>query len=97
MAMKDAEKFIKEIVKNDGLRKSLYKFEDPEEKKKLIVKAGFDFEVYEIQESINYLKTVCAQEEDAIMLDELLLWWQMLMPFDQSCSPAECAGCSSCG
>lgn len=103
MAVKDAEKFIREIVENSDLRKSLYQFDDRGEKMEHIRKAGYVFEIYEFDESINYLKTISSDEEQAIMFEELRLWWQMIMPNDmtdvpaQSCTPAECATCSSCG
>jgi predicted ribosomally synthesized peptide with nif11-like leader len=102
MAVKNAEKFIREIIGNSDLRKSLYPFEETEEKLKFISESGFDFEIPEFEESINYLKTICADEEEAIMLDELLLWWQIMMPYDiyeessTQCTPDQCRTCSSC-
>ncbi|MBI9097591.1 MAG: hypothetical protein JEY91_03890 [Spirochaetaceae bacterium] len=101
--MGNAEKFIKEIAGNSDFRKSLYLLESSEDKKRYLNEAGYNFAFYEFEESINNMKTKCAEEEDAIMLDELLLWWQMFMPYEETdssitaCTPAECSKCSSCG
>ena len=103
MPLKDAELFIKEIAVNNELRKSLYKYETSAEIKNAIVESGYSFELYEFEESINHLKSESPTEEQAIMIDELLMWWNMLM-FDGTvpesgsvnCSPAKCASCSGC-
>lgn len=98
-----AEKFIREIAGNNDYRRSFYQLESLEDKKKYMSETGYKFELYEFEEEINHLKTECANEEDAIMLDEILLWWTMLIPQDDieypsssSCSSSDCAGCTSC-
>ena len=102
MIISNAERFIREISKNNDFRRSFYQWESPDEIKKSITDAGYSFKYHEFEDSINNLKTRCASEEDAIMLDELLLWWQMLLPFEDSegcstdCSPSDCALCSLC-
>ena len=104
MPLKDAERFIKEIAVNTELRKSLYLYDSSVEIQSAIAKSGYIFKIFEFEESINHLKTESPNEEQAIMLDELLLWWNMMM-YDGSiseeekteCSPARCASCSSCG
>ena len=103
MAQMHAETFIKEIVKNNELRKSLYQYDSSAEMMSAIRDEGYEFKLYQFEESINHLKTESPTEEQAIMLDELLLWWNMLM-YDGSiveeapaCSPAKCSSCSSCG
>ena len=103
MVLSSAEKFILEIAENNELRKSFYGLSSMEEIKSAINQAGFDFKIYEYEESILNLKTKCSSEEDAIALDELLLWWQMLLPEESaedsrsSCTPADCFNCPSCG
>lgn len=103
MVKSNAEKFILEVSGNNDFRKSFYKLDSVEDKKKYIFESGYEFEYFEFEESINNLKTRCSTEEDAIMLDELLLWWQMLLPYEETvttgtgCSPAKCSTCSSCG
>jgi hypothetical protein len=99
-----AEKFIREIAGNSDFRKSFYSLDSLEDKKKYMAESGFAFELYEFEEAINHMKTECAEEEDAILLDELLLWWTMLIPQDEieypsagtACSPEACGSCSSC-
>ncbi|MDA3810075.1 MAG: hypothetical protein PF518_07030, partial [Spirochaetaceae bacterium] len=103
MVKSNEEKFNLEVSGNNNFRKSFYKLDSVEDKKRYILEAGYEFEYFEFEESINNLKTRCSTEEDAIKLDELLLWWQILMPYDETvtsatvCTPAECAKCSSCG
>ncbi len=101
----DAQNFIKEIAPNNEMRRSLYEFENARAIKEHIETLGFNFKLYEFEQSILYLKTEAPNEEQAIMLDELLLWWNMLM-YDGSiteevdsseCSPVKCGTCSSCG
>ena len=107
MAQMDAENFIREIVKNTELRTSLYQYDSSAEIMAAIKEKGYPFKLYMFEESINHLKTESPTEDQANMLDELFMWWQMLM-FDgtivedieetvQSCTPAKCASCSSCG
>lgn len=93
MVESNAEKFIREIARNHDLRRSFYTLEGTEEIKEALREAGYCFRHHEFEDTINNLKTRCATEEDAVMLDELLIWWQMLLP----CSPASCTQCSSCG
>ena len=103
MPLKDAENFIKEIAKNNEFRKSFYKFKSSMEVQNQIRILGFSFKLFEFEESINHLKSDSPTEEQAIMLNELLIWWQMLM-YDGtvmendsvSCSPDQCSACSSC-
>ena len=104
MALKDAEFFIKEIVKDKELRTSLYKYDSSEEIMAAIREMGYNFKLYNFEESINYLKTESPHESQAQMLDELKLWWDMLMSdgtiteeTPASCSPAKCSTCSICG
>ena len=105
MPLIDAEKFIKEVVKNTGLRKSFYKYGSSLEVLTAIQESGYHFKLYEFEESINHLKTESPTEEQATMLDELGFWWSVLM-YDGSignideppvCSPVKCSTCSSCG
>ena len=106
MAQMDAENFIKEIVKNTELRTSLYQYDSSAEVMEAIKAKGYPFKLYMFEESINHLKTESPTEDQANMLDELFMWWKMLM-FDGtivedeeepvSCTPAKCASCSSCG
>ena len=104
MPLKDAERFIREIAVNNELRRSLYTFDSSLQVKNAIEAAGYKFKLYEYEETITHLKTESPTEEQAIMLDELLMWWKMLM-YDGSivedeqsgCSPSRCATCGSCG
>jgi hypothetical protein len=103
MALIHAEKFIKEIIKNHEMRTGLYRYDTSAEVMKAIHELGFPFKLHDFEESINHLKTESPTEEQAIMLDEILVWWNMLM-FDGSiteeqpaCTPAKCSTCSSCG
>ena len=105
MALKDAERFIKEIVKDNDLRTSLYQYDTAAEIMAGIQQKGFTFKLYDFEESINHLKTESPDASQAFMLDELLMWWNMLMSDGTiseekepvSCTPAKCATCSSCG
>ncbi|MBN2737820.1 MAG: hypothetical protein JXR70_12620 [Spirochaetales bacterium] len=102
MAIKQAEKFIKDIVKDNGIRKSLYQHGSSANIMAAIEEMGYLFTLYEFEESINHLKSESPDEEQSIMLDELLLWWNMLMSdgtINESeaphCSPKKCFTCGS--
>ncbi|MBB6480304.1 hypothetical protein [Spirochaeta isovalerica] len=104
MPIKDAENYIREIAVDMDLRKSLYAYSTSAEMMTSIKDSGFNFKLYEFEESINHLKVESPDEEQAIMLEEILLWWKMLM-YDgsiceeaksASCSPSRCFSCSSC-
>ena len=104
MALKDAEYFIKDIVKDKEIRTSLYKYDSSKEIMEAIREMGYNFKLYDYEESINHLKTESPTENQAKMLDELKLWWDMLMSdgsiaeeMPASCSPAKCSTCSICG
>ncbi|MDC7227993.1 MAG: hypothetical protein PQJ61_14615 [Spirochaetales bacterium] len=103
MPLIDAERFIKEITVNNELRKSLYRFDSSADVQDGIKECGYNFKLFEFEETINHLKTESPDEEQAIMLDEILLWWNMLMgdgsivESDQpECSPSKCPSCSLC-
>ncbi len=104
MPLKDAERFIKDIAVNNTLRKSFYIYSSSAEVYTAIKETGYNFKLYDFEESINHLKSESPTEEQAIMLDEILMWWNMLM-YDGSvveidepeCSPAKCSSCSVCG
>ena len=103
MPIKNAENFIKQVVRNTDLRKSLYRYPSPSQIMTALKEMGYDFTPYEFEESIRHLKTESPHEEQAIMLDELLIWWKMLLgevntapPSQCTCSPTACGGCKSC-
>ncbi len=105
MAQQEAIDFIKEIVKNQEIRKSLYKYDTSSEIMGAIREMGYHFRFADFDESIHHLKTESPHESQADMLDELRMWWHMLMDDgnleeeeeESSCSPAKCSSCSMCG
>ncbi|MDC7218981.1 MAG: Nif11 family protein [Spirochaetales bacterium] len=104
MAQQDAINFIKEIIKDKTIRTSLYKYDTFEEIMAAISEKGYNFKKIDFDESIIYLKKETFSEDYAKMLEELQMWWHMLLnevefePEDgSSCSPSKCSSCSSCG
>ncbi len=103
MAQKDAERFIRDIVKDSALRKILYKYETSAEIMEAIKEQGYEFQLYQFEEGINHLKTESPTAEQVAMLGELLNLWNLLMndgsivEEPQACSPSKCFSCASCG
>ena len=97
MPRKDAERFIRDIAGDKEKRKSLYSYDTSEEIMNAVRDMGYDFKLFDFEESIRHFKLESHDEEQAIMLDEILLWWNILMGEQASCSTSMCSTCSSCG
>jgi len=99
-----AEHFIKQIVGDNQLRTFLYTFDNFGERMQYIAEKGYSFKYPEFEDGINHLKMESPHKEQADMLDELYMWWQMLNDdrteaefAATACSPSACASChSSC-
>lgn len=98
-----AEKFIKRIVKDNDLRSQIYNCPDFPSRMKWIAEQGYSFTYGDFDDAINHLKVECPTEEQADLIGDISLWWQLLNqdcehPETQgrSCSPQSCFTCSGC-
>jgi len=96
----NAETFVRDVMENNDLRKSLYLYDTSAEVIEAIKELGYHFRLAEFEETIKGM--------GGAPFDELLMWWKMLMydgtikeeplPAETDCSPRKCSSCSSvCG
>jgi len=78
MPLNDAMKFIRESQSNRELRKEVNQA-GPDQLFNRLKELGYDFTMFEFEESVNILHVKCQFEEQANQLMQTDLWFKMLI------------------
>lgn len=83
MSLDNAKKFMSNAMKDKQLRDGVNSASTAEEVDAFLESKNLSFTYSEFDEVYNNLLTQCQSEEDANMLKELRMWWDMTVSMNQ--------------
>lgn len=101
MSMDNAERFLRECAIDGSVRDRAYAEALKGDLREWLSRSGYGFTSLDLGNTVRRLKLSARDEEEALLYDELRLWYELLSGEGEDsggngvCGPSLCASCSS--